>query len=159
MNKETVWSYIRVKFIPGTDPKGKRTKYSRPTRIYKIEYLEENVIVKTEYAPTGVKGTIRRINSSTFITEWEHAGKTPTPRPLRKYNDEYLKKLGYSVEEIRKIRGKNFSSKDVKIICNRIKDKETNKRMSREKAKELLIANNGNLHLVYKFKGLTPKKK
>jgi hypothetical protein len=159
MNKETVWSYIRVKFIPGTDPKGKRTKYSRPTRIYQIEYFEEGSVIKVEYAPAGVKGTIRRIDPSSFITKWERAGKTPTPKPLRKYNDEYLKKLGYSIEEIRKIRERNFSSKDVKIVCNRMKDKKTGKRMSREEAKKLLTDNKGNLHLVYKFRGLTLKKK
>jgi hypothetical protein len=145
MNYPTVWEYIRVKFLPGTDPKGKRTKMSRPKRIYKITYFDEDgVITDTQFAPAGVKGTSRRIEATTFITEWEH-GPTPTPKPLNKYSDTQLKQLGYSPDEIFHIRERRFSSKDIKLVSHNLK-------ISREEAKVLLTEHKGNRHAIYKKK-------
>jgi hypothetical protein len=151
MNKiTTVWQYIRVKFKPGTDKKGRRQKFSRPQRIFEITCTQEqeNKEIKTwkEYAPTGVKGTAKRITSSDFVTEWERSGPTPTPRPLRKYDDMTLKKMGHSIEQIKVIRGRNFSAKDVKIITHKIGCSNT-------EAKELLKKYNGNRHAIYEEKG------
>lgn len=147
MNKTiTVWNYIRVKFLPGTDPKGKREKLSRPKRIFQIIYDEykndELINTRIEYAPAGVKGTSRRIDPTTFTTTWENAGKTPTPRPLRKYNDEKLKELGYSISEINKIRERNFRAKDVKVVAKKLKIKTS-------EARNLLIKHNGSMQKVY----------
>jgi hypothetical protein len=150
----TVWEYLRIKFKPGTDPKGKRTKFSRPTRVYKISYFtfEENkpseeAFDHFEYAPTGVKGTSKRIKEDDFIVEWER-GPIPTPKPSRKYTDEQLKAFGYSDELIEKIR-RNYSSKDIKLVCNNLKDKKTGKRLTRIEAMELLNKNKGNRHKIY----------
>lgn len=145
MNKKTVWEYIRIKFKPGTDPKGKRTKFSRPIKIYKITITHEDGSETFEFAPSGVVGTSRRIDPGTFITEWERAGHTPTQRPLRKYCDESLKKLGYSIEEIKGIRGRNFSAKDVNLVFRNLK-------ISKEEAKTLLTEHKGNRHEIYRKK-------
>jgi hypothetical protein len=129
--QESTWEIIRVKFVLMSD------KYSRPKRVYKI--TTGDVVT---YAPIGVKGTARRINPILFITEWEH-GPTPTPQPPRKLCDVSLKKLGYSIEQIKEIRGRNFSAKDVKIVRNKLK-------ISTTEARDLLIKHNGSRHLIYK---------
>lgn len=158
MQKTTVWEYIRVKFKPGTDPKGKRVKFSRPKRIYQIttKIIDKDNIetVTVEYAPVGIKGTAERIDQNDFILEWVH-GPRPTPRPSAKYTDEQLKEWGYSDELIKKIR-RNYSSKDVKLLCNRLKNDE-GKRLSREEARELLDKHKGKRHEIFvmRFKELT----
>lgn len=133
------WKYIRVKFKPGCGPgREKAEKYSRPKRIYKITYSDNHV----EYAPTGVIGTIKRYNEQDFITEWERMGKTPLEKPLRKYSDDALRYYGYSKEEIIKIRKRNFSSKDIKIIRNHL-------RIKTSEARTLLEKYDGKKHALY----------
>lgn len=129
----TVWEYIRIKFK-------QRTKASRPTRVYKITHKNGTI----EYAPAGVKGTSRRLKVEDLILTWE-GGQTPLPRPLRKYDDATLMKRGYSIEEIRTIRERPFSSKDIDLVAKNLKIK-------RPKAKELLIEHKGNRHKIYEKK-------
>lgn len=134
----SIWEYIRIKFKPGCGPgRAKSTIFSRPQKIYKITTGE-----LIEYAPAGVKGTLRRLDVNDMIFEWERAGKTPTERPLRKYDDATLRKRGYTIEEIRKIRERNFSAKDIKLVAKKLKLKNA-------EARELLIKHNGKKHKLY----------
>lgn len=141
---ESIWEVIRVKFKPA----GERTKFTRPARIFKITTGDQ-----ITYAPKGVKGTIKRLNSDDFITEWPRAGKTPTERPLRKYCDESLKKMVhtidqdgtthcYTIEDIRVIRERNFSAKDIDMVSKNLS-------ITRAEARKLLEENGGHKHKIY----------
>lgn len=158
--RRTVWNYIRVKFLPGTDLRGKRNGMSRPTRIYEISIFEtdektnKEKFIGKEYAPSGIKYTSKRIDPTTFVTTWERTGKTPNPKPLKHYSDQSLKKLGYSVSEVRTIRTRCFSARDIKLVCKRLGIKSTySKKGERltsasDQAKALLNEYNGKKYLI-----------
>lgn len=108
----TIVEVIRVKFH--VKKKDIQT-LSKSTRIYKlttgdkIEYKRYNSN-KNYGAP---------LNPSEFITEWKK-GPTPTPKPLRKYSDIELQKRGYTIDQIKEIRGRSYSAKDVKTFRQRM---------------------------------------
>lgn len=129
------WEVTRVKFVnPETG------KLSRPKKVYSITLGND-----VQYAPYGEKNTGKRIDVSQIVITWKNAGHTPTSKPLRKYCDESLKSMGYTIEEIRKIRERNFSSKDIDLVAK-------NLGIKRSEAKELLVESNGNRHKIYKKK-------
>jgi len=103
--EDTTTEVIRVRF---KDSRKKGNGLGRPTRIYKLTTGEK--VEYKRYNPN--KNFSSAIDPEDFITEWEK-GKTPTPRPLRKYTDEQLMKLGYSLEELHIVRGRTYSAKQV----------------------------------------------
>jgi hypothetical protein len=81
--------------------------------------VDKEKVVEVWYTSM-IKGSNNKLNPKLFITEWEK-GPTPTPKPLRKYNDEQLLDLNYTYEQIKDIRNKPWRSKDVKTLHSQLK--------------------------------------
>lgn len=140
--KKLTEEVIRVRFLrEGRAP-------SRPKKIRKIIY-ENNEGTKQatvyysiqspatpnrifnkegEIVKEGLMVTRLSISALTFITEWEK-GPTPTTRPIRRYNDEKLQEMGYSMTAINEIRGRTYRAKDVKTIYNKLKGALDNRKI------------------------------
>jgi len=133
--KKITEEVIRVRFLREDDGKAP----SRPKRIRKVTYEKVEKKGKTnEYikyysmqAPTTRKGLVilfNDIDPTTFITKWEK-GPTPTARPVRRYNDEKLKEMGYSALAINEIRGRKYRAKDVSVLYSRLKGAVDNRKI------------------------------
>jgi hypothetical protein len=104
----TITKVIRVRF---KDSRKKGNGLGRPTRLYELTTGDK--VEYKRYNPN--KNFSSAVDPNDFITEWER-GKTPTPRPLRKYNNEKLTEMGYTMAEIHDIRGRTYSAKDIKKL-------------------------------------------
>lgn len=133
----TTTETILVRF---KDPRKAGNGLSRPTRIYKL--TTGDLVEYKHYNPN--KNFSSAIDPSDFITEWEK-GKTPTPRPLRKYNNEKLKEMGYNATEIHEIRGRTYSAKDVKKMRKALGG---TKLISGDAAR-VILDKYGNIHKAY----------
>lgn len=96
------------------------TKYMKFHGVYGYVGDEENR--KKVPIPVGEM----EFSKENFVTEWEK-GPTPTPKPLRNYNNEKLMEMGYCMAQIQEIRGRKYSSKDVKLAFKLFKGTKSNK--------------------------------
>lgn len=148
---------IKVKFL---NPK--INKYGRPRRIYKIttdrkikysvakdggEHVDKE---KQEvYYTHKIKNSCKKLDSNIFKVV-EKKGITPTPKPLYKYNDEELKKMGYNYEGINNIIRRKYRAKDVKILSNKLK-------INNSRAREILDKHDGSIYKA--MIGVDPKER
>lgn len=119
---------IRRVIFEVPDKKGKKTEirkyFSMQSPITRnARYDKEGKVVRD-----GLVIMFNEINPDLFITEWEK-GPTPAPKALRKYNDEQLKAMGYSIAAITDIRGRTYRAKDVAVMYSKLKGEINNRKI------------------------------